>query len=288
MRRTTYIVVAVIAVVALAVAGWLVWPGLSNETVTVRTGEIVLCTEGEVVSDTTESLEVRADEVKDFGVTTKVVTCDLHAKLAALYATAQAAIAADDLDAAKTALKEIVELDPLYRRASSQLTEIEAGNTPDADSAGDDGGTSGGDPADPGDEPGTENPVGPIVNLASFVPDTLTGFIGQGLIVDPLALTRDYLPTVAGDVAKLVIVVEQFQNAESARAEMEATIKPSYPNGAADVDVADGGYFGSNRSVAAVAFTDGPLLVVVEIASSDSDASSLRNTVIGLAEEITQ
>lgn len=288
MRRTTYIVVAVIALIALAIAAYLVWPELSNETVTVRTGEIVLCTAGEVVTDTTESLEVSADEVKDYGVTTRVITCDLHTKLAALYDTAQKAIADGDLEAAKTALKEIVTLDPLYRRASSQLTEIEAGNTPDADTGGDTGGTSGGDPTDPGDEPGTENPTGPIVNLAGFVPDTLTGFIGQGLIVDPLALTRDYLPTAQGEVAKLVIVVEQFQDADAALAELDAVIKPAYPDGASDVDVADGGYYGSNRSVAAVAFTDGPLLVVVEIGSTGDDASGLKSTVIGLAEEITQ
>lgn len=288
MRRTTYLVVAAIAVIALAIAAFLVWPKLSNEKVTVRSGEIVLCTEGEVVSDTTESLQVSADEVKDYGVTTRVITCDLHAKLAALYDTAQKAIADGDLDAAKAALKDIVALDPLYRRASSQLTDIEAGRTPDTDSGGDDGGTSGGDPADPGDEPGTDNPAAPIVNLANFVPDTLTGFVGQGLIVDPLALTRDYLPTDQGDVAKLVIVVEQFQDADAAQAELDSVIKPAYPDGAADVDAGDAGYFGSNRSVAAVAFTDGSILVVLEIASTGDDASALEDTVIALAAEVAR
>ena len=77
------------------------WPGCRKRQVTVRTGEIVLCTEGEVVSDTTESIEVPADEVKDYGVTTRGDTCDLHAKLAALYETAQQAIADGDLEAAQ-------------------------------------------------------------------------------------------------------------------------------------------------------------------------------------------
>jgi len=285
-KKTIWIAVALVAVVAAGVAAYFLLPGLTQEMVTVRSGEIVLCTEGEVVSDTTTSLEVPADEVKDHGVTTRVITCELHAKLAALYATAQAAIAEGDLETAKSALAEIVELDPLYRRASSQLQEIEDGETPDADTGTTD--NDPGEPVDPGEEPGTENPVGPIVNLTVYTPDTLPGFVGQGLIVDPLALTRDYLPSEPGPASKLVIVVEQFQSAESARAELEATIKPSYPDEPADVTVGDGGYYGANRSVAVVAFTDGALLVVVEIASSEGDASGLKSTVIDLAEEIAQ
>lgn len=260
--------------------------GCKAKMVTVTTGEIVLCTEGELVSDTTESKEVRADEVGDYGVTTEVVTCDFHAKLASLYTQAQDAIAAGDLDAASRALAEIVATDPLYRRAGSQLTDITAGRTPIPDGAAPAGG--GTTTVPDSERPGEESPTGPILNLAHYVPDALPGFVGQGLIADPLTLTRDYLPSSAGAATRLVIVVEQFQDADAAKAELDAVIKPAYSGGASSLDVSGkAGYYGQASTVSVVAFTDGGLLVVLEMATEGAPAA-LKTQLVELAREVAK
>lgn len=272
-------------VVALVASASLV--GCKAKMVTVTTGEVVLCTEGELVSDTTEEIEVRADEVGEYGVKTSVVTCDLHTKIAALYAQAQEAIAAGDFEAAGRALAEVVAADPLYRRAGSQLSDINSGRKPVGDGVA--APPTGGSTTVPDSErPGDETPTGPVVNLARYVPDTLAGFVGQGLIADPLTLTRDYLPTGGGAATKLVIVVEQFQSADMAKAELSSVIKPAYSGGGQSIDVSGkAGYYGEASSVAAVAFTDGALLVVVEMATS-GDQSGIKTTVINTAREVAK
>lgn len=281
MKRMIFGVALVLLVGATSLVG------CKAKMVTVTTGEIVLCTEGELVSDTTESREVRADEVGDYGVTTEVVTCDFHAKLASLYAQAQDAIVAGDLDAASRALAEIVATDPLYRRAGSQLTDITAGRTPIPDGAVPPAGGSTTTVPD-SERPGEESPTGPILNLARYVPDTLPGFVGQGLIADPLTLTRDYLPSSAGAATRLVIVVEQFQDADAAKAELSAVIKPAYSGGAQNLDVAGkAGYYGQASVVSVVAFTDGGLLVVLEMATEGAPAT-LKTQLIELAREVAK
>lgn len=259
--------------------------GCRQKTVTVRSGEIVLCTQGEVVSDTTEELEVPEDEVGEYAVTTRVVTCDLHSKLEALYAQAQKAISDGDMDAAAKALAEVLDLDPTYRDARSQLNDIDAGKTPAPGSS-----TSGGAIV-PGDSntPGGDAPTGPSLNLVDYMPDRITGFVGQGLIADPLVLTRDYLPETPGAIIKLVIVAEQFKDAAGAKAEATSTLKNTYPTDWSQISI-DGrtAYFGSNRSVAIVAFVDGAILVAVEGAASSGEGAALKSRLIDLAEEVAR
>lgn len=71
MRRP----LSVLLVAGLLVGAVLPLTGCGRK-VTVTTGEIVLCTAGEIIEDNTEQLEVPADKVADYSVTTTVITCD--------------------------------------------------------------------------------------------------------------------------------------------------------------------------------------------------------------------
>lgn len=283
MRRSTHSAVISVAI-AITCAGSLLVGGCRRDLVTVQTGEIVLCTEGEVVSDSVEEIEVPSDEVADHSVTTRVITCDLHAKLAALYQSAQDAIDLGDLETAREALAEVVSLDPLYRNASAQLGEIEAGETPTADAGGANGTPSEGGDEDPGD---AAPPTGPVMALAVFVPDTLAGYSAQELIVDVFALTRNYVPTGPEGPRSLVIVAEQFKNRAMATEELDRTIRSTYPDAAVSVNI-DGraGYFGVRNELAVVAFVERGILVVLEGGLDAGDAASLKDSLVATAEEL--
>lgn len=283
--RITRVLLAALLASSLLVAG----TGCREKTVTVTSGEIVLCTEGEIVSDTTESIEVPADEVADHSVSTRVITCDLHSKIAGLYAAAQDAIAAGDLEEAQRILAEVLAGDPLYRRASAQLEEIKAGRAPAPDGQAavptpDPGTTPAQDP-----KPGDAEPTGPVLNLVGYVPDTLPGFAGQGLVADPFVLTRYYLPTSEGSMSSLVIVVEQFKDAAMAQRDLDQILKPTYPGSGAAVSVKGApGYFGNNQDVAIVAFVQGALLIAVEGGPTTGNPASLKSDLLGIAGQIAK
>lgn len=255
--------------------------GCREKMVTVTSGEIVMCTEGEIVSDTTKEISVPADEVGKYSVLTRVETCDLHVKLAKLYDDAQKALAAGDLAGAKAALTEVLKLNATYRKAGAQLADINAGKKPAPD------GTQPARPDTGGQNPGTpgeEVPTGPILTLVSYTPDTVAGLVGQGLMADPFTLTRDYLPATPGTMLKAVIVAEQFKDTAAAKTELANVIKPSYPKQAATLTA--GGrsvYYGVNGKVAAVAFVEGSVLVVVEGAASGDDGSAVKAKILEAA-----
>lgn len=276
--------------------------GCKREKVVVQDGEVVICTYGEIVSDTTEEIEVSPKDVGNYGVKTSTIKCDLHSKLEDLYADAQKHIEKGDLEAARASLSELLKLDPTYRRARAQLTDIEAGKKPTIDSgtassdAGGVGGTTGGTPGSTPGTPGTpgtnsgtpgdENPTGPSMNLISYMPDRISGFIGQLPIADAFVLTRDYLPVVPGKITKLVIVAEQFKDNAMAQERLDTTIKTSYPSDAATVQInGRQAYFGARGSVSAVAYVDGAILVVVEAGSTSGDGAAFKTTLIGVASE---
>lgn len=301
-----------VMLVSFLLGALVVAPGCSKKMVTVETGEIVLCTEGEIISNTVEEIEVPADEVGDHGVTTRVETCDLHLKLQALYDDAQDLIRAGDLEGAKKKLAEIEGLSPGYRNVAAQLEGIEdgtivadsggsstgggTGGTTDGDTDGAADGDADGNADDdpggnepPGDTPGDDNPTGPIMNLIAYVPDTLPGFVGQSLITDPFVLTRNYLPTSSGDIDALVIVVEQFKDASAAQAAIDESIAPSYPTAGSTVTVAGAkAYFGANQSVGIVAFTNGAVMIAVEGATMDGKGSDLKDSLLEICEVIAQ
>ncbi|MCX8007449.1 MAG: hypothetical protein N3B11_04950 [Coriobacteriia bacterium] len=245
-------VAVALAAVMLAVAPL---AGCARKTVTVRTGEVVVCTAGEVIEDRTKELEVPVSEVSKHSVTTKVVTCEKHQGLAGLWEAAQAALAAGDTNAARAKLAAIVAKDPGYAggQAKKQLDEIEGGGSPSP-------GTS---------QPGTstaggEEPVGPVANLLRYVPDVIDGYTAQGITADPASITRDYLP-LSGNADLMVIMVEQMVDAKKAAAGLDA-FRQTYPDDAAGVTVeGKQGRFGTRTGYAAIAFVDGSLLVTVEM-----------------------
>ncbi|MDP2181533.1 MAG: hypothetical protein Q8K99_03065 [Actinomycetota bacterium] len=285
IRRVSSIVAALMLVLMLASAG------CSRKMVTVSTGEIVLCTEGEIVSDTTEEIQVPEDEVGEHYVKTSVTTCDRHTKLPELYEKAQQAIRAKDFATALGLLAQVVEMDPTYRKAGQQAEDIKKTKTTSADGSpgtgpadgGDSGnGNTGGQDAGTGDEP-----VGPIMSLAGYMPDKLPGFVGQGLVADPFVLTRNYLPAKPGPMRFLVIVAEQFIDAKAAGAEMNGAIKRDYPEAGSAVTISGkSGYSGARDGTGIVAFVDGAVLVAVEGTSSSDDGPGLRATLTDIAKSL--
>jgi hypothetical protein len=290
VRRTLTLLLAV-----LLLASALVPLSGCQRKVTVLTGEIVLCTAGEVLEDNTEEIEVAANAVADYGVTTKVITCDEHGDLSALYAAAQKAIAEGDLVTARERLRTIVASDPTYRRASEQLDEIAAGNRPAVDSgsadagSGGTGGTggSGGTGSTEPTESVAEEPVGPVVSLTRYVPDVIEGYVAQGIIADLAFLSRQYLPT-AKTADQLIIEVEQHVNADQA-VEQQAAIIAGYPENTASKTISGKTVMaGVSGQYAVATFIDGPLTVTVELHATGGSGASLVDAAFAVVQAITR
>ncbi len=284
-----------LVLVLALVAGLAVVPGCRKQMVTVQTGEVVICTQGEIVSDTTEEIEVPVDQVADHGVTTEVITCDLHTKLAALYAEALDAIAEGDLEAAERALAEIAASDGAYRDTGTLLADVRAktgstagATTPPASTPGSGGQTGGQTPGatPPGDDTGL--PVGPIANLVNYIPDRLPGFVGQRIYSDPFALFRDYLPESSGKMGRLAVEVEQFQDAEMVKRRVDERVRTYYSVNGQNVKVGTkDAYFGTRDGLAVVAVPDGAILVLIEVSTSSSNPAEHRDALIAVARAST-
>ena len=298
MKRVwTLLVVVMLGVVLLAV------PGCKKQMVSVETGEITICTYGEIVSDTTEEIEVPADEVAEHGVTTTVATCELHQKLEALYETAEKALAEGDAEAAERAFAEIAEADSTYRDAAARLATLRAGGaaaagdaasggtssggtTGGSTSGGNSGGTSGGTtPSTPGDDAG---PVGPIANLTTYIPDRLPGFVGQRIYSDPFVLFRDYLPESPGRIAQMAVEVEQFKDNAMARENLDNYVRTRYPSNGQDLKIGSlDAYFGTRQNFAGLAFTEGPVFVVMEIYTTSTNPAEHKDAMVAAAKAMT-
>jgi hypothetical protein len=259
--------------------------GCKARTVTVRSGEVVICTAGEILEDNTEELDVRADDVAKYSVTTKVITCDRHASLASIYAEAQRLLDAGDVKGAREKLASIVDRDQAYGNAKQQLADIDAGKkptlgtAPPADETPD-------TPTSP-DTPGDAEVVGPIATLINYVPDALNGYSAQEIIVDPVILTRFYLP-VSKAADQLVISAEQTVDATTAKAAVDEA-KGSYPLNAATIDL--GGtkaYFGTQGGFAFVGFAQGAVFVSVELHAAKGDGKTLKNVVVAVATAVAK
>ena len=277
MKRSLLALLALLVLTSALFGG-----GCKQRTVTVKSGEVVICTAGEILEDTTEELDVPADEVADYSVTTKVITCDRHGSLADLYAEAQRLISAGDLDGAREKLASIVDRDSAYRSAQQQLADIIAGKKPAADT----GAVADDTPATP-ETPGGDEVVGPIATLINYVPDVINGYSAQDILVDPVMLTRFYLP-VSKDADQLVISAEQTVDAKTAQAAVTSA-KGTYPSNAATVDL--GGttaYFGTRGAFAFVAFSNGAVVVTVELHAAQGDGNALKNVVVAVATAIAK
>lgn len=278
MRRTTTPLIALVLLLlmlAVPLSG-------CEKKVTVKTGEIVICTEGEILEDNTEEVEVRQSEVANYGVKTKVITCERHASAAgSLYERAQQAIADGDLAKARELLAAVVAQDPAYRRAKQQLAQIDAGETPTADPG--EGSADAGVVAPPADEP--DEPTGPVASLVKYVPDTVEGFIAQGIVADVASLSRQYLPNGV-PANQLIIEVEQ-RVSDDAAAQQQAVIIGDYPdNNTARVVAGRNVVAGTRGGYAAAVFVDGPLTVIVEL--HGSSGADLVERAFAVVESITK
>lgn len=306
MRRVWMLLI----VLALS-AGLLAVPGCSKQMVTVQTGEIVLCTYGEIVSDTTEDIEVPADEVADHGVTTTVVTCDFHQKLASLYEAAEKALAEGDLEAAERAFAEIAGSDPSYRDAATRLADLRgdgdgsaaagssaagaAGGTASGSTPGSNGGSTPGSSGGsaPGTTPGTtpggdDGPVGPIANLTTYIPDRLPGFVGQAVYSDPFVLFRDYLPERQGKIVQLAVEVEQFRDGAMATGNLDSRARVRYSSNPDDLKIGShDAYFGTRPGYAGLAFTNGGIFVLLEVYTTSSTPAEHKDALVAAARAMT-
>ncbi len=297
MRRSWKLLLA-LALTLTLVAALAVVPGCRKQMVNVHSGEIVICTQGEIVSDTTEEIEVPADEVAGHGVTTEVITCDLHTKLAALHAEALQAIADGDLETAERVLAEIASSDSAYRNTSSMLADVRAKTGGSVATTGGAIGSSGGETPGSGTatpppgggttDPGGDTPVGPIANLTDYIPDRLPGFIGQRIYSDPFNLFRDYLPEKSGTIIQLSVEVEQMQDAAMVTRRIDERIKANYPNDAQSIKVGSlDSYFGTRPRYAILAMSDGAILVVMEFATSSDKPAQHKDALVSVAKIAT-
>lgn len=281
------LVIALVLAVSVGIAG-------CEKKITVTTGEVVLCTAGEIIEDNTEQVEVPADEAADYSVITRVTTCGAHANSDILYREAQEAIAAGDMVVARQRLETIVGRDPSYRKAREQLDALDSGSTPVTDSSdsADAGTGSTGTGSDTGgtttpDDGTSDEPVGPVVNLAMWVPDSIAGYIAQGIIADVGSLSRQYLPE-ARSADQMVIAVDQMTDAKTAEAEAKA-ITGYYSQSTGTREA--GGHtvtVGVRDRFAAGAFSDGALLIVVEVHGTSGSGADRIADVLAVVEAISR
>jgi hypothetical protein len=273
--------IAILAVVVLALVA--VLGGCAGRTVSVQTGERVICTYGETVSTTVHTVRVPASEAKKYSVTTRTITCDRHTQLEKLYAEAQAALGKNDLATAKSKLEAVVKLEATYKKAAAQLEEIASGKTPAPDGSTGASTSGGGTPPDTGgeSEPGTVE--GPVASLLVYTPDSIEGFTAQPVIADAYSISRQYLPKSSGGVASLVIVAEQFRDATAAQDWIETNVRGRYVKSARDVKVGSrNAYLGTDgRRFAVIGWTEGPIAIAVEADAGNEPAGafSLLQTV---------
>ncbi len=272
--------------VLVALATTLLTAGGCQKKVEVKSGTRTVCTYGEVVSTTVKTVSVPANKVGDYQVKTVTVTCDRHKKLEALYEAAQADIATGDMDAAQLKLTQIVASDSAFRQASSQLAVIKSGKKPTADKGST--GSTGSKPTTSTPKPGDDQPTGPIQSLLKWAPDKLTGYTADKPAADALSLTRQYIPASDTKVKALVIAVEQFRDKDYAKAGLDAYSKRPYPKSSSTVKVnGHSAYFGTdNTRYAILAFTQGAVLIQVEMIAAPGKQAALKTDLIAVAKQL--
>lgn len=290
-RRLRFILIALVAAAVVLAGVWLLVAG-GNRTVRVETGERIVCTYGEVVTDTIRTVEVPAADAAKYKVVRETITCDRHERLEALYAEAQAAILAGDLTTAREKLAEIVKIEPQFRSAQQQIDAIDEGRTPVVDKDAPAPPASKPASSTPGgttDSPGKE-PVGPVASLSSFVPDTLPGYTSTPIIADVYVLTRQYLPNASNPTDALVVVVEQYKDATFAKNAIKNSLGSSYPTSASTFTVAGRSvYFGTNgHRLAIVAWNEQGILVAIEGSSETGNGAALKAHLTSLVNAIVQ
>lgn len=280
MRR--FATTAISVVLALAVLGV---TGCQSK-VEVKTGTRTICTYGEVISDTTHVIKVPARDAGKYRVVTVTKTCDRHLKLEALYSSAQSDIASGDLVAAQKKLADVVAIDPTFRKAKTQLDQIVAKKRPSPDTATPISAVTPGTTPSTETTPGATDPVGPVASLLVWTPDSVPGFTPAGKAgADALTITREYLPSASSGVVTCVIVAEQFRDAEAAKAGLQSQVKQHYSAQSETVQVnSHTAYFGTDgRRFAVLGFTQGPVMVAIEMSGKQGQQAALKANLTELA-----
>lgn len=255
-----------------------------QKKIEVQTGTRTVCTYGESISQDVRTIKVPADKAGDYRVITVTKTCDRHRKLEALYGAAQLDLAKNDLAAAKSKLTQVVAGDPNFSHARSQLDQLNAGKKPAVDT----GKPGGSKPATSTPVPGGTNPSGPIEALLKWAPDSVSGFTASKPVLDAVSLSRQYEPGSSSSVVSMVIAAEQFRNPSAASTSFGSQVKGRYPRNASTLSVnGHAVYFGTDgRRFAVLGFTQGAVLVVVEMAGEQGGQAGLKDDLIRIAKQL--
>jgi hypothetical protein len=234
---------------------------------------------------------VPAKDANKYSVKTVTVTCDKHRALEQSYAAAQAALAKKDFATAKTELEKVVKVDATFRKAKQQLDDIVAGRKPEPDTSPNTG-TPGGTPSTPATDttPGsTDPPVGPVASLLVYTPDVLAGFKPEQVMADVFSVSRVYLPSASGQMTALTIAAEQHRSDQAAQDWVRDNVRSRYTQSARNVRVGShDGYLGTDgQRFAVIAWTEGPVTVVLE-ADTEGQPASVLGQLQELASTIAQ
>jgi hypothetical protein len=263
--------VTVALLLALAIAG--ASTAGCQRKVEVQSGTRTVCTAGEVISSDVKTIKVPANKAGAYRVRTIVVTCDKHKELPILYSDAQTALAAGNTTLAATKLAQVLALDPTYRKAKEQAASIARGGKPAPDTAPSPSTgtttTAPGTPPKPGEAPGT------VGALGKWTPDTVTGFVAGKPLSDALSVSREYVPSGSSAAQGMVIIAEQFRTAADAKAGLDRQVKRAYSKDGATITInGHDAYFGTDgRRFAAIGFTDGAVMVALELTTAKSPAN---------------
>jgi hypothetical protein len=267
------------ALAVLALVASIAVTGCGEKKVKVETGARVVCTYGEIVSDTVKTIEVPVSEADKYAVKTETVLCDKHRALETLYAAAQKAIADGDLKTARAKLGEVLALEKTFGKAGEQAAAIDAGKKPAVDTR--PPGPPGSTPGSATEPTGTGVPEGPVASLAAYVPDAIPGYTAERVIASDFALNRDYIPATKSALTSVVVLAEQYATAASAKSAAETTIRNQYSGSSATLSVegrtVQFGTYGSNY--AALSWNEGAVLIVVEGYSAAGRAAETKDAL---------
>jgi len=263
----------------LVVAAMLLTASGCQRMVDVQTGTRVVDEQGRVVSENVRTVRVSTAEAGKY----RVVTVTENSQAEALYNAAQQDIAAGDTEAAAKKLAELLAVQPDYRNAKVQLAAIQAGKKVVADtggSGGSTGGSSGGSSPSTPKPPASKDSTPTAGGLLRWIPE-LSGYRASKAAVDPLSVSRQYTPSSSGDLQSLVVVAEQFRNADAAKAALRSQVQSRYTGSDATFKI--GGhnvYFGTDaRQFAVIGFTDGAVMVAAEGMSASGSPKDLRGVL---------
>ncbi|HEY5484320.1 MAG TPA: hypothetical protein VIK31_11025 [Propionibacteriaceae bacterium] len=293
-RRSILISVLIVALVALVSLAFLL-PSCAAK-VRVETGERIVCTYGEITTDTIHTIEVPAADAGKYKVVRETVICPRHKLLESLYAEAQAAIVSGDMTTARAKLAEVVKLEPQFRNAQQQIDAIDAGKTPIVDTGllkpSSTMTITSGTTSNPGGSASApeKQPVGPVASLSSWVPAVLPGYTAAPIVADVFTLTRQYKPAAGMPTDALVVVVEQYKDATAAKNAIKYDLGASYSTGTQTLSVNGRSvYFGTDgRRFAIAAWNENGVLIVVEGSSKTGKPAELKSHLSSLVSAITK